>query len=81
MEKIKTATGKEFDCSDFSVIDTPHRAYIRVANASLATVASIFSNPQETVKLWYGKQYLAHYTRLVAIVPEVDCVRVVLGKE
>lgn len=81
MEKVRTATGKEFDCNDFSVIDVPARAYIRISNAPLATVASVFCDPGETAQLLCGERRLVNYTRLVAIVPEGDVVRVVLGKE
>lgn len=80
MDKIKTATGKEYNCDFFSVIPMPEQAYIRVLNTPLATVATVFSDANETVQLWYGEHYLAHYTKLIAIVPEMDAVRVVLAK-
>jgi len=80
MDKIKTATGKEYNCDFFSVIPVPEQAYIRVLNASLTTVATVFGDPRETVQLWYGEHYIANYTKLVAIVPEMDAVRVVLAK-
>lgn len=80
MDKIKTATGKEYNCDFFSVIPVPEQAYIRVLNASLTTVATVFGDPRETVQLWYGEHYVANYTKLVAIVPEMDAVRVVLAK-
>ena len=81
MEKLKTATGKEFSSDYISVIPTPAQAYIRILDASLATVAAVFGNPKETVQLWHGELYLAHYTHLVAIIPEMDGVKVVLAKE
>lgn len=80
MDKVKTATGKEFDSDYIATIPIPAQAYIRILNASLATVAAVFGNPQETVQLWHGQYYLAGYTTLVAIVPEMDAVKVVLAK-
>lgn len=81
MDKVKTATGKTFDSDYLSVIPAPAQAYIRILNVHLAEVATVFSNPAETVQLWIGKNYLANYTRLVAIVPEADAIKVVLAKE
>lgn len=81
MEILKTATGKTFDSDYIAVIPTPAQAYIRILNTSLADVATIFSNPAETIQLWHGNYYLAGYTHLVAIVPEPGAVKVVLAKE
>ena len=81
MEKIKTATGKTVDCDGLNAIDSPARLYIRTSGMSVADVARIFGNPAETVQLWYGDQYVANYSKLIAIVPEGKLTRVVLGKE
>lgn len=85
MEKLKTATGKEFDCDYFNPFPPVGQINLRVLNAPLPTVAAVFSDPSETVQLFCGDgpgaQYAAQYTRLVAIVPEGNAVRVVLGKE
>lgn len=81
MEKLKTATGKEFDCDYFNPFPAAGQVNLRVLGASLTEVVTVFNAPEETAQLWYGKQYLAHHTKLVAIVPEVDAVRVVLEKE
>lgn len=81
MEKLKTATGKEFDCDYFNPFPPVGQVNLRVLNTPLATIATVFSNPNETVQLWCGEQYSAQYTKLVAIVPEGDATRVVLGKE
>lgn len=81
MEKLKTAKGHEFD-SDYVVISPASgQAYIRIKGASLATVASVFGDKSETAVIKYGSRILTRYTRLVAIVPEVDAVKVILGKE
>lgn len=81
MEKVKTATGKAFDCDYFNPFPPMGQVNIRILNNSIANVAAVFSNVKETVQLNYGKQYLAHHTKLVAIVPEGNAIRVVLGKE
>lgn len=81
MEKLKTATGKEFDCDYFNPFPPVWQVNLRVLNTPLSTVATVFSNPNETVQLWCGEQYAANYTKLVAIVPESNAIRVVLGKE
>ena len=81
MEKLKTATGKEFDCDYFNPFPPVGQVNLRVLNTPLATVATVFANPNETVQLWHDGQYAAQYTKLVAIVPEGNAIRVVLGKE
>lgn len=81
MEKLKTATGKEFECDYFNPFPPANQVNLRVLNTSLATVAAVFGDPKETVQMWYDGQYAAQYTRLVAIVPEGDATRIVLGKE
>lgn len=81
MEKLKTATGKQYDCDYFNPFPPAGQVNIRILNASLVEVATVFGNPAETVQLWYGVQYLAQHTKVIAIVPEGDAIRVVLGKE
>ena len=81
MEKVITATGKRFDCDYFNPFAPAAQVNIRVLGASLVEVASVFGNPAETMQLWWEQQYLANHTKLIAIVPEGDAVRVVLGKE
>lgn len=81
MEKLKTATGKEFDCDYFNPFPPVGQINLRVMNTPLTTVATVFGDPSETVQLWCDGQYAAQYTKLVAIVPEGNVIRVVLGKE
>lgn len=81
MDQLKTATGRTFNCDYFNPFPPAGQVNIRILNTSLAEVATVFSNPSETVQLWCGDQYLSHHTKVVAIVPEVDAIRVVLGKE
>ena len=81
MSKIKTATGKEYECDYFNPAPTLGQINLRVLNESLATVVSVFSDARETIQMTWENQYAAQYTKLIAIVPEMDAVRVVLGKE
>lgn len=81
MEKLITATKKEFECDYFNPFPPAGQVNLRVLNTALASVATVFSDPRETVQLWCGEQYAAQYTKLVAIVPEGDAIRIVLGKE
>ena len=81
MEKVKTATGKQYDCDYFNPFPPAGQVNIRILNASLVEVAATFGNPAETVQLWYGDEYLAYYTKVLAIVPEGVAIRIVLGKE
>lgn len=81
MSKVKTATGKEFECDYFNPSPTLGQLNLRVLGESLVAVATMFSDKSETAALTYENQYAAMYTKLVAIVPEMDAIRVVLGKE
>lgn len=81
MEKLITATGKHYDCDYFNPFPPAAQVNIRVLGVSLVEVASVFGNPAETVQLWLDQQYIANHTKLIAIVPEGDAVRVILGKE
>lgn len=81
MEKLKTASGKTYDCDYFNPFPPAGQINLRVLNTPLATVAAVFSVSRETVQMWCGDEYAANYTRLIAIVPEGDAIRVVLGRE
>lgn len=81
MEKLKTATGKEFNCDYFNLFEQVGSLYIQVADASLVTIATVFADPAETVQLWYGNQYVAQHTKLLAIMPVNGGIRITLGKE
>ena len=80
MDKLKTATGKEFDCDYFNPFPEAGQVNLRVLNTTLATVATVFSNPNETVQMWCGNQYAAQYTTLKAIVQETGAIRIVLER-
>lgn len=81
MEKLKTATGKTFECDYFNPCPPVNQTNIRIMNSNLVEVATVFGNPAETVQLWCADQYIAHYTKVVHLAPEGNAIRVVLGKE
>lgn len=81
MDKLKTATGKTFETDYFNPCPPVGQVNLRILGVRVATVAEVFSDPAETVQLYCGNQYIAHFTKLIAIVPEGNAVRVVLGKE
>lgn len=81
METLKTARGKTFETDYFNPCPPVGQVNLRILGASVATVAEVFSHPAETVQLYCGNQYISAFTKLIAIVPEGDAVRVVLGKE
>lgn len=80
MDKIITATGKEFDCDYLTVRHSSNRAFIRVI-APIETVASVFYNKAETAKLTYCGETLTGYTKFVSIINEGDVFKVSLDKE
>ena len=81
MDYLTTATGRKLSCDYFNPNQPVPQVDIQISELSVSETASIFSDRRETEQLWDGKQYLAHYTRLVAIIPDSDSIRVVLGKE
>lgn len=80
MAKLKTATGKEFSCDYFNPFPQAGQLNVRIVGETVARVAEVFSDPQDTVQLWWEGQYAAQYTGVLAIVPETGAVRVVLRK-
>lgn len=81
MEKLRTATGKEFDCDYFNPFLPAAQVNAQVYNASLADVAKVFSDSSETAQLCFGGECLNGYTKLLAIIPAGSGTRIVLGKE
>ncbi|MCI7807948.1 hypothetical protein MR626_01440 [bacterium] len=80
MDILKTATGKKFDCDFACVLPEMGIAYFRIRNVSLAEIASVFSNPAETIQLWYNDMYIAQYSVLDALIPESGAIRVNLRR-
>lgn len=81
MTELKTKTGKTFSCGSVTLLEAQNLLYVRLANVGLVQAATIFSDPRETVQLWWGNAYYAGYTKLDAIIPEGINIRVCLRKE
>lgn len=81
METVTTAKGKTFSTDMVAENPSPARLYIRIVNAPMADVAAAFFDRDEIASIQYGSRLLNHYTRLVAIVPEGNAIKVILGKE
>lgn len=81
MEKLKTATGKEFPCDYFNPSPVNSQVNLRVLCTPLSTIATVFSDRSETVQMSCDGIYAENYTSLVAIIIEGDAIRVVLRKE
>lgn len=81
MDKVYTATGKDFNCDYVVEIPSPAEIHVRIQNASIADVARVFSDRSETKIIKHGGSEYRGFTNLVAIVPEGIFVRVVLSKK
>lgn len=81
MEKLKTATGKEFDCDYFNPFYPAAQVNVQVYNTSMAEVAKVFSDPSETVQLCYTDKCHEGYTKLLAIMLAGSGIRIVMEKE
>lgn len=80
MDKIITATGKEFYSDYLSAIPYPAQTFFRVLNTPIDMVAKVFSDSSETSKIQYCEHCLEGYTSLVALIPEGNAVKVCLAK-
>ena len=81
MDELITAKGRRIACDYFNPNQPVPQVDIQLIGMSVSEAAVVFSDRSETVQLWYQDQYLANYTRLVAIIPDAGAIRVVLGKE
>ena len=81
MNKLITATGKEIECDYFNPFPTLDQVFFRVIGLTLVESVNIFANPNETVALKWGKEYVAYHTKVINITPEGDAIRITLGKE
>lgn len=80
MEKLITATGKEFACDYFNQFEPTRQLSIQIYNIPFAQAAAIFSDPKETVQLWFENQYASNYTTLLSMSPVGDSIRVMLTR-
>lgn len=81
MNVIKTTNGITYDSDYVSVIENPDRLYIRIINSNLQNIATTFGTKEELSTIYYEDLYFTGYTKLIALVPEGEAIRVVLTKE
>lgn len=81
MDELTTSNGKNFKCDYFNLSPKGNQINLRIVGESLIRVVMVFSDPKETEQMWCGSQYASGYTTIVAIIPEGNAIRVVLGKE
>lgn len=81
MERVRTVSGKEFDCDYFNPCPPTQQLYVRILGSTLVDVAYTFANKAETQMLECVGVLAEGYTRLIAICPEPDAIRVILGRE
>ena len=78
---IETATGREFKTDYFNVSAGLGRLTMRILESDLATVAQVFADPEETVRITCSGRTVENYTGLIYISPESSAIRVALRKE
>lgn len=78
---IETATGKEFKTDYFNPSASLGRLTMRILESTMADVATVFSDPAETVRLTHAGRTVENYTKLIYISPEANVIRVALRKE
>lgn len=81
MEKVKTVSGKEYNCDYFNPCPPTGQMSVRLLDATLVEAATVFSNKAETHTLECAGLRADGYTKLVAICPEPGAIRVILGRE
>lgn len=81
MDKLTTASGKTFDSDLCAQVPGMGLLYVRVLGKPLTEIATVFGNPVETVTLFYNDLYISGYTKLDALIPEGNAVRIALRKE
>lgn len=81
MEKLITAKGQEFYVDDVIVSPASSIAYIRVVNAKMSDIATVFSDKSHTICMTWNELIWYGYTKLVAIIPEGNAIKIALEKE
>lgn len=77
MEEILTATHKIFVTDYIAEIPNPAMVFIRILGSSIAEIAEVFGNPEETRELVAGERILKNY-RFLALTAEGEACKVSL---
>lgn len=78
---MTTASGKSFFCDYFNPAPELGQINIRIIGVPMPTVAAVFTDPAETVKMQWADLVVENYTRWIAFSREADAIRIVLGRE
>lgn len=81
MDELKTASGKAYKSDLFAQVPGMGLLYVRVLGVPLAEAAAVFGSPAETITLFYNGTYISGYTKLDALIPEGEAIRIALRKE
>lgn len=81
MDKVTTATGKEYDSDYLVTIPKPSMLFVRIIDDDPNAVREVFQNPEETATLTYAGRDYEGYTILDSITDEGDALKVVLKHE
>lgn len=81
MDKVTTATGREFS-TDYLVASTHTKMmFLRIIGETSETVREVFQNPEETATITYAGQDYEGFTTFCHIIDEGDALKVVLKHE
>lgn len=65
METVKFANGETHNCTFFASI--PGEAFVAIDDVDFAAAAAVFSDPEKTKRIEYGKRVFVNFTQLVAV--------------
>ena len=80
MDKLTTATGREFQTDYLVTIARPAMMFVRILGSDAATVTEVFHNPEETARLTYAGVEYDGFTKFVSVTDEGDALKVGLEK-
>ena len=78
MDKLITATGKEYASDYLVTIPKPQMMFVRIFDDDMDAVRETFQNPEKTATLTYANREYTGYTVFDSIVNEGDALKVVL---
>lgn len=81
MDKLTTATGKEYASDYLVTIPKPQMMFVRILGENIDAVREVFQNPEETATLTYADREYTGFTVFDSIVDEGDALKVVLKHE
>ncbi len=80
MDTLEMATGRILAVEYVATIPEPPRAYVLLSDSTLVEAAQIFGDSAETELMIYADHRLEGYTRLIALSPQNEGIRVSLAR-